>query len=114
MLSPEEKLLHELTVAIARGTYITGELLPNESELAHDRLIGPNKVSSVYQQLAVRGLVADFGDHRTMVVENAANLARTVLLEELETSVRASVAELISAGCSALEIQAVLSRVLER
>jgi DNA-binding transcriptional regulator YhcF (GntR family) len=114
MRSPEEILLHDLTLAIARGSYRAGELLPPEPELAHQLLIAPSKIAAAYRGLETRGLVVAFGDHRTMVVESAEMRARACLLETLKTDIEDDLVVLRGAGCSSAEMRSAVESVLAR
>jgi DNA-binding transcriptional regulator YhcF (GntR family) len=93
---------------IARGVSAPGEAMPSPQVLAAERLLNPHAVESAFAMLVEAGLLSPQSGGAYRISNDAAAIARKLILEHAKTDVRDLVAELRRAGLSADEVQSVL------
>ena len=104
-LDVERQVVGNLCREIARGAWSPGDCLPAPNALAQEHILNPRIVESAFSLLAQAGLLGVTSDGDYVVAQDAADLARTHLLESAKEEMRDLVNLLRSAGIQAEDIE---------
>ena len=106
------QIVHEVKSAIARGGYMSGEVIPSVRQMAAQVLVNPNTVARAYRELKRDGVLNTRRGLGVFVSDDAKDICRDDRRNDAHSTLARLAAEARRAGISDAEIRDRLERVL--